>query len=134
VESTLHPRFLKKYLTTLYNRIAPDLVQRDVGGTIMRKMGWIWSGSKAAHPMTSQIRAGDAVQIRELRHLPLAGYSGTVMDVDEKEPAGPYVVHFGGGLRFRYRAADLIDLTHSPESAIRPSRPSSGIRILNGLG
>jgi hypothetical protein len=100
----------------------------------MKRTRGIWSSGKADLPVTSQIRAGDAVQVRELRRLPLAGYSGTVMDVDEKDPAGPYVVHFGGGLRFRYGAADLIDLTHAPKSTGQPPRPSSGMRILNGLG
>lgn len=99
----------------------------------MKKKGWIWNSPKAEQP-TSQIRAGDAVQVRELRHLPLAGYCGTVMDVDEKDLAGPYVVHFGGGLRFRYRASDLLDLAPSPGSTARPPNPSSGMRILNGLG
>ena len=99
----------------------------------MRRPAWMWPGnsSKSVEALPA-IQIGNAVQVQARHDLPLAGNSGTLLDI-ENDDERPYVVHFGDGLRFRYKRLDLIDLGSSSQAGVGQSGRRT-MRILNGIG
>src|SRR4029453_4587030 len=64
-------------------------------------------GEISGNRRTGAVGLGSRVRIRPSFGSPLPGSPGVVIEVSLSDPRGPYLVEFGNGLRFRYRASEF---------------------------
>jgi hypothetical protein len=55
----------------------------------------------------STFKQGETATIRPSIHSPYSGRTGIVMDVDNSDTRGAYLVLFSDGLQFRYTAQEM---------------------------
>jgi hypothetical protein len=79
--------------------------------------GLAWNLAQYFHRVTT-LEVGDRVRVCKPLS-PLAGTSGTIVEVVSNDAYGPYLVQFEDGFRFRYQQHELIVLTNPSDSAIQ---------------